>query len=64
MIYEFCDDNVRYLEFRSILREVIEIGMIKEFYVDVVLRAIRDCEVENLDIEVKLLLVIDRRNGV
>lgn len=64
MIYEFCDDNVRYLEFRSILREVIEIGMIKEFYVDVVLRAIRDCEVENLEIEVKLLLVIDRRNGV
>lgn len=64
MIYEFCDDNVRYLEFRSILREVIENGMIKEFYVDVVLRAICDCEVENLDIEVKLLLVIDRRNGV
>lgn len=38
--------------------------MTKELYVDAVLRAIRDCEAENLDIEVKLLLAIDRRNGV
>lgn len=64
MIHEFCDDNVRYLELRSTPREVTETGMTKELYVDAVLRAIRDCEAENLDIEVKLLLAIDRRNGV
>lgn len=64
VIHEFCDDNVRYLELRSTPREVTETGMTKELYVDAVLRAIRDCEAENLDIEVKLLLAIDRRNGV
>lgn len=64
VIHEFCDDNVRYLELRSTPREVTETGMAKELYVDAVLRAIRDCEAENLDIEVKLLLAIDRRNGV
>lgn len=64
MIHEFCDDNVRYLELRSTPREVTETGMTKELYVDAVLRAIRDCEAENLDIKVKLLLAIDRRNGV
>lgn len=64
VIHEFCDDNVQYLELRSTPREVTETGMTKELYVDAVLRAIRDCEAENLDIEVKLLLAIDRRNGV
>lgn len=38
--------------------------MTKEKYVEAILQAITDCEKENLDIIVRLILAIDRRNGV
>ena len=64
VIHEFHEDNVKYLELRSTPREVPETGMTRELYVEAVLRAISKCEAENLDIVVKLLLSIDRRNGI
>ncbi|XP_061174078.1 adenosine deaminase-like protein [Saccostrea echinata] len=62
VIHEFHEDNVKYLELRSTPRAVQDTGMSKESYVESVLRAIRDCK--DLDIKVRLLLAIDRRNGV
>lgn len=38
--------------------------MTKSSYVEAVLKAIEVCSKENLDIVVKFLLAIDRRNGV
>ena len=64
VIHEFHEDNVKYLELRSTPREVPKTGMTRELYVEAVLRAISKCEAENLDIVVKLLLSIDRRNGI
>lgn len=64
VIHEFHQDNVKYLELRSTPREVLKTGMTRELYVEAVLRAISKCEAENLDIVVKLLLSIDRRNGI
>ncbi|XP_056020878.1 adenosine deaminase-like protein isoform X4 [Ostrea edulis] len=64
VIHEFNDDNVKYLELRTTPRAVTDTGMTQELYVEAVLRAIQDCESEDLDIRVRLLLAIDRRNGV
>ena len=64
VIHEFADDNVKYLELRTTPREVTATGMTKETYVEAVLKAIEDCSKEHLDIVVKLLLAIDRRNSV
>ena len=38
--------------------------MTKESYIETVLKAIEDCSKEGLDIVVRLLLAIDRRNSV
>ncbi|XP_062576458.1 adenosine deaminase-like protein [Saccostrea cucullata] len=62
VIHEFHDDNVKYLELRSTPRAVQDTGMSRESYVESVLRAIQDCG--DLDIIVRFLLAIDRRNGV
>jgi adenosine deaminase len=65
VIHEFAAENVKYLELRSTPREVTATGMTKSSYVEAVLRAIEVCSKENdLDIVVKFLLAIDRRNGV
>ena len=64
VIHEFAADKVKYLELRTTPREVTATGMSKESYVQAVLKAVDDCAKENLDIIVKLLLAIDRRNSV
>lgn len=64
VIHEFAEENVKYIELRTTPREVNATGMTKESYVESVIKAIQDCAKEDLDIKVKLLLAIDRRNGV
>ena len=64
MIHEFAEDNIKYLELRTTPREVTSTGMTKESYIEAVLKAIEDCASEKLDIVVRLLLAIDRRNSV
>ena len=60
----FAADNVKYVELRSTPKEIPATGMTRELYVRTMLRAIRDCQEQNLDIIVYLLLSIDRRHGV
>ena len=64
VIHNFAAENVKYLELRSTPKEIPHTGMTRELYVRTMLRAIHDCEAENLDIVVYLLLSIDRRNSV
>nr|KAG5705959.1 hypothetical protein BaRGS_010849 [Batillaria attramentaria] len=64
VIREFAADNVKYLELRSTPKDIPSTGMTRELYVQTMIRAIHDCQTENLDITVYLLLSIDRRNGV
>ena len=64
VIHEFAEENVKYLELRTTPREVTATGMTKESYIESVLKAIEDCSKEGLDIVVRLLLAIDRRNSV
>ena len=63
MIHEFAEENVKYIELRTTPREEPSTGMTKVSYVETVLRAISDCKKENLDIIVKLILAIDRRQS-
>lgn len=64
MISEYAADNVKYLELRSTPKEIPETGMTRELYMRTMIRAARDCENAGLDIIVKLLVSIDRRQGV
>ncbi|KAK3606009.1 hypothetical protein CHS0354_025041 [Potamilus streckersoni] len=64
VIHEFSADNVKYLELRSTPRDVPSSGMTKSSYIEAILKAIEDCHKENLDIVVKFLLAIDRRNDL
>lgn len=64
VIREFAADNVKYLELRSTPKDIPSTGMTSELYVRTMLRAVHDCQTENLDIVVYLLLSIDRRNSV
>ncbi|XP_035825452.1 adenosine deaminase-like protein isoform X2 [Aplysia californica] len=64
VITEFAQDNVKYLELRSTPKEIPETGMTRELYIRTMLRAVKDCEREGLDIVVRLLVSIDRRHGV
>ncbi|CAH1790085.1 unnamed protein product [Owenia fusiformis] len=64
IIHEFAEDNVKYVELRTTPRAVPDTGMTKELYLESVLKAIADCEKEDLDIIVKLILAIDRRSDV
>ncbi|XP_076465708.1 N6-Methyl-AMP deaminase-like [Babylonia areolata] len=64
VLRHFAAENVKYLELRSTPKEIPATGMTRELYVRTMLRAIHDCQGEQLDIVVYLLLSIDRRQGV
>uniref|UniRef100_A0A4X2L781 Adenosine deaminase domain-containing protein n=1 Tax=Vombatus ursinus TaxID=29139 RepID=A0A4X2L781_VOMUR len=63
VIKEFAVDGVKYLELRSTPREENAAGMTKKSYVEAVLEGIKQSKQENLDIEVRYLIAIDRRGG-
>lgn len=63
MIHDFCKDNVKYIELRTTPRAEISTGMTRRSYVNSVLAAIKDCKAENIDIDVRLLLSIDRKTN-
>nr|XP_025969231.1 adenosine deaminase-like protein isoform X2 [Dromaius novaehollandiae] len=63
VIKEFADDGVKYLELRSTPREEKATGMTKRMYVETVLEGIKQCKEEGLDIDVRLLIAINRRGG-
>ncbi|KFQ42395.1 Adenosine deaminase-like, partial [Nestor notabilis] len=63
VIKEFADDGVKYLELRSTPREEKSTGMTKRMYVETVLEGIKQCKEEGLDIDVRLLIAINRRGG-
>ncbi|KAM4675028.1 N6-Methyl-AMP deaminase [Discoglossus pictus] len=62
VIKEFAADGVKYLELRSTPRETTT-GMNKRTYVETILEGIRQCKEEELDIDVRFLVAIDRRGG-
>ncbi|KAL1786462.1 adenosine deaminase isoform X1 [Sigmodon hispidus] len=61
VIKEFADDGVKYLELRSTPRGENATGMTKKTYVESILEGIKQCKQENLDIDVRYLMAIDRR---
>ncbi|TNN81985.1 Adenosine deaminase-like protein [Liparis tanakae] len=63
VIREFAADGVKYLELRSTPREEKKTGLTKKRYVETVIKAIKQCKNEGLDIDVRFLVAIDRRNG-
>ncbi|XP_056137227.1 adenosine deaminase-like protein [Lampris incognitus] len=63
VIREFADDGVRYLELRSTPREEKNTGLTKTKYVETILEAIQQCKNEGVDIDVRFLVAVDRRNG-
>ncbi|XP_030646825.1 N6-Methyl-AMP deaminase [Chanos chanos] len=63
VIREFAADGVKYLELRSTPRSEEKTGLTKTKYVETVLEAIRQCKQEGVDIEVRFLIAVDRRNG-
>uniref|UniRef100_H3C284 N6-Methyl-AMP deaminase n=1 Tax=Tetraodon nigroviridis TaxID=99883 RepID=H3C284_TETNG len=63
VITEFAADGVKYLELRSTPREEKTTGLTKKRYIETVLNAIQQCKNEELDIDVRFLVAIDRRNG-
>ncbi|XP_072116219.1 N6-Methyl-AMP deaminase isoform X1 [Mobula birostris] len=63
VIKEFAADGVKYLELRSTPRTENTTGMSKKSYVEAILEAIKQCKQENVDIDVRFLLSIDRRDG-
>lgn len=63
VIKEFADDGVKYLELRSTPRGENATGMTKRTYVESILEGIKQCKQENLDIDVRYLMAIDRRGG-
>ncbi|XP_051870510.1 adenosine deaminase-like protein [Pristis pectinata] len=63
VIKEFAADGVKYLELRSTPREESATGMSKKSYVETILEAIKQCKQEDVDIDVRFLLSIDRRGG-
>ncbi|XP_029009380.1 adenosine deaminase-like protein [Betta splendens] len=63
VIREFAADGVKYLELRSTPREETNTGLTKKGYVETVVKAIQLCKNEGLDIDVRCLMAIDRRNG-
>lgn len=64
VIAEFEADQVKYLELRTTPREELLTGMTRRSYVQTVLSAIKDSKKKNLDIDVRLLLSIDRKSTV
>lgn len=63
VIKEFAADGVKYLELRSTPREEKTTGLSKRKYIETVIQAIRRCKEEGVDIDVRFLVAIDRRNG-
>ncbi|XP_071464281.1 N6-Methyl-AMP deaminase isoform X2 [Marmota flaviventris] len=63
VIKEFADDGVKYLELRSTPRRENDTGMTKKTYVESILEGIKQSKQENLDIDVRYLMAIDRRGG-
>uniref|UniRef100_A0A1A8GST2 Adenosine deaminase-like n=2 Tax=Nothobranchius korthausae TaxID=1143690 RepID=A0A1A8GST2_9TELE len=63
VIKEFSADGVKYLELRSTPREEKATGLTKKSYVETVIKAIQQCKNEGVDIDVRFLVAIDRRNG-
>ncbi|XP_008820558.1 adenosine deaminase-like protein isoform X1 [Nannospalax galili] len=63
VIKEFAEDGVKYLELRSTPRGENSTGMTKKAYVESILEGIKQCKQENLDIDVRYLMAIDRRGG-
>ncbi|KAM4734758.1 N6-Methyl-AMP deaminase [Anableps anableps] len=63
VIKEFAADNVKYLELRSTPREEKQTGLTKKSYVETVIKAIQQCKNDGVDIDVRFLVAIDRRNG-
>ncbi|KAG7523040.1 adenosine deaminase [Solea senegalensis] len=63
VIREFAADSVKYLELRSTPREEKNTGLTKRKYIEAIIRAIQLCKSEGLDIDVRFLVAIDRRNG-
>ncbi|XP_006831784.1 PREDICTED: adenosine deaminase-like protein [Chrysochloris asiatica] len=63
VIKEFADDGVKYLELRSTPRRENATGMTKRTYVESILEGIKQAKEENLDIDVRYLIAIDRRGG-
>ncbi|XP_011844602.1 PREDICTED: adenosine deaminase-like protein isoform X3 [Mandrillus leucophaeus] len=63
VIKEFADDGVKYLELRSTPRGENATGMTKKTYVESILEGIKQSKQENLDIDVRYLIAVDRRGG-
>uniref|UniRef100_A0A8C5AM26 N6-Methyl-AMP deaminase n=2 Tax=Gadus morhua TaxID=8049 RepID=A0A8C5AM26_GADMO len=63
VVNEFAADGVKYLELRSTPREEIKTGLTKRRYVETVLEAVKQCKGDGVDIDVRFLVAIDRRNG-
>ncbi|XP_008572236.1 PREDICTED: adenosine deaminase-like protein isoform X1 [Galeopterus variegatus] len=63
VIKEFADDGVKYLELRSTPRRENATGMTKKTYVESILEGIKQSKQDNLDIDVRYLVAIDRRGG-
>uniref|UniRef100_A0A3B5QUZ7 N6-Methyl-AMP deaminase n=1 Tax=Xiphophorus maculatus TaxID=8083 RepID=A0A3B5QUZ7_XIPMA len=63
VIKEFAADNVKYLELRSTPREENHTRLTKKSYIETVIKAIQQCKNEGVDIDVRFLVAIDRRNG-
>ncbi|XP_032401663.1 N6-Methyl-AMP deaminase isoform X1 [Xiphophorus hellerii] len=66
VIKEFAADNVKYLELRSTPREENHTStnrLTKKSYIETVIKAIQQCKNEGVDIDVRFLVAIDRRNG-
>uniref|UniRef100_A0A8C3VNL6 N6-Methyl-AMP deaminase n=1 Tax=Catagonus wagneri TaxID=51154 RepID=A0A8C3VNL6_9CETA len=63
VIKEFADDGVKYLELRSTPRGENATGMTKKTYVESILEGIKQSKEENVDIDVRYLISVDRRGG-
>ncbi|EHB10360.1 Adenosine deaminase-like protein, partial [Heterocephalus glaber] len=63
VIKEFADDGIKYLELRSTPRSESATGMTKKTYVESILEGIKQSKQENLDIDVRYLIAVDRRGG-
>ncbi|XP_053451728.1 adenosine deaminase-like protein isoform X2 [Nycticebus coucang] len=63
VIKEFADDGVKYLELRSTPRRENATGMTKKIYVESILEGIKQSKQENLDIDVRYLMAVDRGGG-
>ncbi|CAH0517902.1 unnamed protein product [Peronospora belbahrii] len=64
-VEDFAAENVKYLELRSTPRDLPKDGATRADYVDEVVSALRECNARrDLDIEVRLLLSINRNQSV